>query len=94
MIIKNYLNKIADFALRRFTELIGIILVFVSILLFISLISYSPNDPNFIFPESQQIENLLGLKGSLIADMFYQSIGIISLLVPFSLFFYRYINYY
>ncbi len=87
MIIKNYLNKIADFALRRFTELIGIILVFVSILLFISLISYSPNDPNFIFPESQQIENLLGLKGSLIADMFYQSIGIISLLVPFSLFF-------
>ncbi len=87
MIIKNYLNKIADFALRRFTELIGIILVCLSILLFISLISYSPNDPNFIFPESQQIENLLGLKGSLIADMFYQSIGIISLLVPFSLFF-------
>tara|TARA_Y100000816_G_scaffold44241_1_gene27768 strand:- start:1212 stop:3296 length:2085 start_codon:yes stop_codon:yes gene_type:complete len=87
VIIKNYLNKIADFALRRFTELIGIILVCLSILLFISLISYSPNDPNFIFPESQQIENLLGLKGSLIADMFYQSIGIISLLVPFSLFF-------
>ena len=87
MIIKNYINKISDFIIRRLAELIGIFLVISSILLFISLISYSPDDPNFIFPENQNIKNVLGFKGSFIADIFFQSIGIISLLIPFSLLF-------
>ena len=64
MIIKNYINKISDFIIRRLAELVGIFLVVVSILLFISLISYSPEDPNFIFPENQEIRNLLGFRGS------------------------------
>ncbi len=87
MIIKNYINKIGDFIIRRLAELVGIFLVISSILLFISLISYSPEDPNFIFPENQNIKNLLGFRGSFIADIFFQSIGIISLLIPFSLLF-------
>ena len=87
MIIKNYINKISDFIIRRLAELFGIFLVGISILLFISLISYSPEDPNFIFPENQEIKNLLGFRGSFIADIFFQSIGIISLLIPFSLLF-------
>ncbi len=58
-----------------------------SLLLFISLISYSPDDPNFIFPENQEIKNFLGFRGSFVADIFFQSIGIISLLIPFSLLF-------
>ncbi len=87
MIFKNYINKINDFIIRRLAELIGIFLVVVSILLFVSLISYSPEDPNFIFPENQEIRNLLGFRGSFIADIFFQSIGIISLLIPFSLLF-------
>ncbi len=87
MIFKNYINKIGDFIIKRLAELIGIFLVTTSILLFVSLISYSPEDPNFIFPESQEIKNFLGLKGSFIADIFFQSIGIISLLIPFSLLF-------
>ncbi len=87
MIFKNYINKISDFIIRRLAELVGIFLVIISILLFISLISYSPEDPNFIFPENQEIKNLLGFRGSFIADIFFQSIGIISLLIPFSLLF-------
>ena len=87
MFIKNYINKIAYFILRRLAELIGIFLIISSILLFLSLISYSPEDPNFIFPENQQIKNILGLRGSFIADIFFQSVGLISLLIPFSLFF-------
>ena len=87
MIIKNFLNKLADFAIKRLAELIGISLVAVSILLFISLISYSPEDPNFIFPDSKEIKNILGYKGSYIADIFFQSIGIVSILIPFSLLF-------
>ena len=87
MIIKNYINKINDFIIKRLAELIGIFLIIASILLFICLISYSPEDPNFIFPENKDIKNLLGFRGSFIADIFFQSIGIISLLIPFSLFF-------
>ncbi len=87
MILKNYINKIGDFIARRLAELVGIFLVFASILLFISLISYSPEDPNFIFPENQEIKNFLGFRGSFIADIFFQSIGIISFLIPFSLLF-------
>ena len=87
MIFKNYINKIGDFIIKRLAELVGIFLVVTSILLFISLISYSPEDPNFIFPENQEIKNFLGFRGSFIADIFFQSVGIISLLVPFSLLF-------
>lgn len=87
MIFKNYINKIGDFIIKRVAELVGIFLVVASILLFISLISYSPEDPNFIFPENQNIKNFLGNRGSYIADIFFQSIGIISLLIPFSLLF-------
>ena len=87
MIIKNYINKIADFIIKRLAELIGLFFIAASVLLFISLISYSPEDPNFIFPENQSISNILGLKGSFVADIFFQSVGIVSLLIPFSLFF-------
>ena len=87
MIFKNYINKIGDFIIKRLAELVGIFLVLISILLFISLISYSPEDPNFIFPENQEIKNFLGFRGSFVADIFFQSVGIISLLIPFSLLF-------
>ena len=87
MIFKNYVNKIGNFIIKRLAELVGIFLVVSSVLLFISLISYSPEDPNFIFPENQEIKNFLGYRGSFIADIFFQSIGIISLLIPFSLLF-------
>ena len=87
MIFKNYINKIGDFIIKRLAELVGISFVISSILLFVSLISYSPEDPNFIFPENQDIKNLLGFRGSIVADIFFQSIGIISLLIPFSLLF-------
>ncbi len=87
MIFKNFINKIGDFIIKRLAELVGIFLVVTSILLFISLISYSPEDPNFIFPENQEINNFLGFRGSFVADIFFQSVGIISLLIPFSLLF-------
>ena len=75
MEIKTFFNKIIDFTLKRFAELVGLLLVISSILLFLSLISYSPEDPNFIFPENTEINNILGSKGSFTSDIFYQSIG-------------------
>ena len=87
MKIKNFIDNTTKFVLKRLSELVGLILLGLSILLLISLISYSPEDPNFIFPENAEIKNLLGTKGSFTADILYQSIGLISLLVPISFFF-------
>ena len=87
MDFKNNIKKIGDFALKRLIELIGILLLIFAILLFLSLISYNPNDPNFIYPENQKINNILGINGSISADFLLQSIGIVSFFLPLTLFF-------
>ena len=87
MDIKSYFIKTVDFTARRLAELVGLFLVVLSILLFLSLTSYSPEDPNFIFPDNTKINNFLGLKGSFTSDIFYQSLGLISILIPFTIFF-------
>ena len=84
---KNILDKTTSFLIKRLSELVGIILLCLSVLLLISLISYSPEDPNFIFPENAEMKNLLGENGSYTSDILYQSIGLISLLSPISFFF-------
>ena len=87
MNIKIVFDKVTNFTLKRLSELIGLLLLALSILLLTSLITYSPEDPNFIFPNNSEIKNLLGIKGSYVSDIFYQSIGLISLLIPISIFF-------
>ena len=86
MKIKNLLDKTTSFFFKRLSELIGLTLICLSFLLLASLISYSPDDPNFIFPDNAEIKNLLGEKGSYASDFLYQSIGLISLLIPISFF--------
>ena len=85
--MKELINKIGTFCINRLAELVGILVIFVSIFIFISLVTYSAEDPNFIFPENTEIENLLGAKGSYASDILFQSVGLISLLVPISFFF-------
>jgi len=87
MNFKNYIADIFDFVLKRVLELMGIILIFLSILLGIALGSYSPDDPNFIFRENLEIKNLLGKKGSFISDFLMQAFGLISIFVPITIFF-------
>ena len=87
MEIKKLANSVLIFGVNRFIEILGVCIVVIGIFLLISLSSFSPDDPNFIFPESTQIKNLLGYRGSFSADLFFQSFGLISLLIPFSLIF-------
>ena len=87
MDIKSLSKKTLDFTIKRLAEITGILLIFISILLFISLVSYSPDDPNFIFSEKSEFKNMLGFKGSYTSDLFFQSIGLISFLVSFTIFF-------
>ena len=82
MNIKNIANSVLIFAIRRLIEIFGFFISIFGIMLFIALISYSPSDPNFIFPENTNIKNILGFQGSYISDFFFQSIGQISLLIP------------
>ena len=58
MNIKIVFDKVANFTLKRLSELIGLLLLALSILLLISLITYSPEDPNFIFPNNSEIKNI------------------------------------
>ena len=79
MDIKKLANSVTTFIIKRLIEISGIIIACLGILLLISLISYSPGDPNFIFPENTEIKNILGFKGSYISDLFLQSVGFISI---------------
>ena len=87
MNIKNIFEKSADFTIKRIIEIFGIILIIFSILLLLSFASYSPEDPNFIFNSEKEIENILGFRGSYTSDIFFQSFGIISYLIPVTLIF-------
>ena len=85
--MNEFISKIGNFCIKRLAELIGLSLITISILLLISLLSYSPEDPNFIFPKDTSIKNLMGSNGSYISDLFFQSFGLISILIPISYFF-------
>ena len=87
MNIKDLSKKSLDFIIKRVAEIVGILFICTSILLLISLISYSSGDPNFIFTENIQIKNILGFRGSYISDLFFQSIGLASFLISFTIFF-------
>ena len=85
MNIKKIANTVLQFSINRVIEILGTSLAIIGILILIALISYSPNDPNFIFPQNTQISNILGFQGSYISDLFLQSIGIISYLLSVTL---------
>ena len=87
MNIKKTANLLLNFALKRLAEIFGILISLAGVMLFLALITYSPNDPNFIFPDGTKIENLMGFQGSFVSDLFFQSVGLIAYLIPFTLIF-------
>ena len=87
MNIKKIANIALEFIVKRLIEIFGFGVLLIGVFLLISLASYSPEDPNFIFPENTEIKNLLGFQGSYIADLFLQSIGFVSYLIPLTFIF-------
>ena len=87
MDLKKIINSVLIFIIKRLIEITGFLILSAGLLLFIALITYSPSDPNFIFPENTKINNILGFQGSYTSDLFFQSMGLISFLVPFTLIF-------
>ena len=84
MSIKKTANLLLNFTIKRLVEIFGITIFLTGILLLLALVTYSPEDPNFIFPDNTEIKNLLGYQGSYISDLFFQSIGLIAYLISFT----------
>ncbi len=83
---KNFYNSVANFLKKRTFELIGLVLIFTGIILFISFITYSPNDPSFIYGQDNVlIKNFFGKYGSLISDFLLQSFGLCAFLILITL---------
>ena len=82
------LLKINNFVKNRLIELLGSLLIVVSIFLLLSITTYSGGQENFIFkPENFDIDhrNIGGFYGSAISDFLLQSIGLISFLFVLNL---------
>jgi len=85
MNIKKIANLLLNFTIKRLAEMFGLLISLTGGMLFVALITYSPNDPNFIFPENTKIQNLMGFHGSFVSDLFFQSVGLMAYLIPFTL---------
>ncbi len=78
----NFLNSVTNFLKKRTFELLGLILILAGIALAISFATYAPEDPSFIYGDSNiEVKNLLGVYGSSIADFLLQSFGLASFLL-------------
>ena len=65
-------------------EILGIILIAGAVLLALSLFSYNPDDPSFNnqLSEPQKATNLAGFVGAHLADIFFQTFGLVGFLWP------------
>ena len=84
MNIKKTANLLLNFAIKKIAEIFGIVVFGAGTLLLIALITYSPEDPNFIFPDGTEIKNLLNFQGSFVSDLFFQSVGLVAYLISFT----------
>ncbi|OUX36190.1 MAG: DNA translocase FtsK [Candidatus Pelagibacter sp. TMED273] len=78
----NFLNSLTNFLKKRTFELLGLILILACIALAISFATYTPDDPSFIYGDSNvEIKNFFGIYGSSVADFLLQSFGLASFLL-------------
>ncbi len=78
----NFFNSLTNFLKKRTFEFLGLLLILIGLALAISLVTYAPEDPSFIYGESNvEIKNFFGIYGSSIADFLLQSFGLASFLL-------------
>ncbi|RYE06221.1 MAG: DNA translocase FtsK [Rickettsiaceae bacterium] len=63
-----------------------LLLLTCSLVTFLSLLTYRPDDPSFNFVTHRQPHNIFGYIGSHLADFLYQFLGFSSFIFPFSFF--------
>ena len=71
---------------RRMNEFIGLVVATLAVLIALSLVSFSPDDPSFNISRNpdfpQRANNFIGTLGSYVSDLFLQLLGFASFLVP------------
>ena len=85
MDFKETANLLINFTIKRLAEIFALVIFGAGVLIFIALLTYSPEDPYFIFPDNTKIKNILGFQGSFVSDLFFQSLGLISYMFSFTL---------
>ena len=69
----NFLNSVTNFIKKRTFEFIGLILIFTSIGLAIAFITYSPEDPSFVYGDRNfEIKNFLEYMAVALRTFFYK----------------------
>ncbi len=66
MNIKPLIQNISNFLFDRLVQLIGIVLTFLSIFILLALFTYSAEDPNFVFSNNNEINNIFGFLYNLV----------------------------
>ena len=83
----NFYISVTNFLKKRTFELLGLSLILLGLILSVSFVTYTPEDPTLIYGNEEfPIKNLLGFYGSSISDFLLQSFGLISFLLLITFF--------
>jgi S-DNA-T family DNA segregation ATPase FtsK/SpoIIIE len=75
-------KKSASKSSSRANEIVAIILLAVTILVFLSLVSFNENDPSLIAASSFKTKNWIGVVGANIAAILFSAIGLTAYVLP------------
>jgi S-DNA-T family DNA segregation ATPase FtsK/SpoIIIE len=64
------------------SEIIAVVLLALAVLVFLCLVTYSPNDWSLNTASTQETHNWVGVVGSVIADLLFQTIGLTAYFLP------------
>ena len=66
----------------RVNEIVAVILLALSVLIFLCLISYNTSDPTFNTASSQKVQNWIGVVGANVAEALFSAVGIVAYIFP------------
>ncbi len=66
----------------RLNEIIAVVLLAISVLIFLCLVSYNPSDPTFNTASSQKVQNWIGVVGANLAEVLFSAVGIVAYIFP------------
>ncbi len=66
----------------RLNEILAVVLLAFSVLVFLCLISYNPSDPTFNTASSQKVQNWIGVVGANLAELLFSAVGLVAYIFP------------
>jgi S-DNA-T family DNA segregation ATPase FtsK/SpoIIIE len=81
-LIKKRAGAAAPIRHSRLNEIIAVVLLAVSVLMFLCLISYNQADPTFNTASSQKVQNWIGVVGANLAEALFSVVGLVAYIFP------------